>query len=139
VGFKQEWEKTMQLIEQTQSDQDFMRSKVDSLSSRKQDNVYSPTEQPSAAFITRLEKALLPLSNELSLNISEQFCDQDRSRQQTPKPELLEIPLGEKSLDDHISHNSEQMRSSKSEPVLQSEHSLSQNESGYNELADKIT
>lgn len=129
----------MQLIEQTQSDQDFMRSKVDSLSSRKQDNVYSPTEQPSAAFITRLEKALLPLSNELSLNISEQFCDQDRSRQQTPKPELLEIPLGEKSLDDHISHNSEQMRSSKSEPVLQSEHSLSQNESGYNELADKIT
>ena len=48
-----------------------MRSKVDSLSSRKQDNVYSPTEQPSAAFITRLEKALLPLSNELTLNISE--------------------------------------------------------------------
>lgn len=34
VGFKQEWEKTMYLIEQTQSDQDFMRSKVDSRSSR---------------------------------------------------------------------------------------------------------
>lgn len=71
VGFKQEWEKTMYLIEQTQSDQDFMRSKVDSRSSRKEDNVYSPTEQPSAAFITRLEKAFLPLSNELTLNISE--------------------------------------------------------------------
>ncbi len=89
VGFKQEWEKTMLMIEQTKSDQEFMRSKVESLSSRRAEqtdsnepyaDILSPNEpQPSAEFITRLEKALLPLSSEMTLDISEQFIVLDGS------------------------------------------------------------